>query len=94
MDDSRFAKCIEKSFKNDLNRKCETNEQLEHSISLAIEYVKNSPARFHIVAYLSEDGSLDRAIRRGLEEYSEELLEQIHRCSDATNPCSDYLNHE
>ena len=100
LNDDIFSKCVEKSFRNDLdhryenNENNENNEDIERDIQNAINYIKSSPARFHIVTYLSSDGSLNRAIRRGLEEYSEELFEQIHHCSRGNSPCSDYMGHE
>ncbi len=94
LNDDVFSKCVEKSFRNDLDQNYETNEDIEHDILNAINYIKSSPARFHIVTYLSSDSSLNRAIRRGLEEYSEELFEQIHHCSQGNSPCSDYMGHE
>jgi hypothetical protein len=94
LNDDVFSKCVEKSFRNDLDHIYENNEDIERDIRNAINYIKSSPARFHIVTYLSSDGSLNRAIRRGLEEYSEELFEQIHHCSQGNSPCSDYMGHE
>lgn len=94
LNDDVFSKCVEKSFRNDLERRYRTNEDIERDIQNAINYIKSSPARFHIVSYMSSDGSLDRAIRRGLEEYSEELFEQIHHCSLGNRPCSDYIGNE
>ena len=94
LNDDIFSKCVEKSFRNDLDHNYDNNEDIERDIQGAINYIKTSPARFHIVSYLSSDGSLNRAIRRGLEEYSEELFEQIHHCSEGNNPCSDYFTNE
>lgn len=94
LNDDVFSKCVEKSFRNDLEHRYRTNEDIERDIQNAINYIKSSPARFHIVSYMSSDGSLNRAIRRGLEEYSEELFEQIHHCSQGNSPCSDYMSHE
>ena len=94
LNDDGFSKCVEKSFRNDLDQNYDNNEDIERDILNAINYIKTSPARFHIVSYLSSDGSLNRAIRRGLEEYSEELFEQIHHCSEGNNPCSDYFTNE
>lgn len=94
LNDDVFSKCVEKSFINDLDHTYENNEDIERNIQNAIDYIKSSPARFHIVTYLSSNGSLNRAIRRGLEEYSEELFEQIHHCSQGNSPCSDYMGHE
>jgi hypothetical protein len=94
LNDDDFSKCVEKSFRNDLDHIYENNEDIERDILNAINYIKSSPARFHIVTYMSSEGSLNRAIRRGLEEYSEELFEQIHHCSEGNNPCSDYFTNE
>ena len=94
LNDDVFSKCVEKSFRNDLDHRYENNEDIERDIRNAIDYIKSSPARFHIVTYMSPEGSLNRAIRRGLEEYSEELFEQIHHCSQGNSPCSDYMDHE
>ncbi len=41
------------------------------------EYIENSFAEWHINFYLDNGFSVDRSIRRGMEEYIEELMEEL-----------------
>ena len=42
-----------------------------------LEYITNNYASWHINFYLQMGFSVDRSIRRGMEEYIEELMEEL-----------------
>lgn len=41
------------------------------------DYISQSPARDHIMFYLRQGFSIDKSIRRGLEEHLEELMDML-----------------
>ena len=43
------------------------------------QYIKDSPASYHIQFYINQGFETNRAIRKGWEEAYEELLEKMHR---------------
>ncbi len=45
--------------------------------SQELEYINNSFASWHINFYLDNGFSVDRSIRRGMEEYIEQLMEEL-----------------
>jgi len=49
------------------------------------EYILNSFASWHINFYLDQGFSVDRSIRRGMEEYIEELMEELIHLKENPN---------
>ena len=47
--------------------------------SVTVQYIKDSPASYHIQFYINQGFETNRAIRKGWEEAYEELLEKMHR---------------
>jgi len=56
-------------------------------------YIDNSPAKYHILFYIKQGFEPERAIRRGMEEAYEELLEQLFRLTNS-NDCIETISQK
>ena len=81
-----YKDLIREAVRKDHQYQC---EDAEGDIQFKTKYLEVSPASFFILENLKKGYPFEKSVRVGLEEYAEELLEQITRCAQGGAPCCD-----